>query len=145
MAYPTDSLAQVLRGVDSTAISLKLWCQGRIATMAAGNTTTSAIFEDYRRLKIADDAFSAAALVPGLANYAQSDKNDLTLDVAAEFTGMRNAIATARAWVEANFPANGGYLLTSQFSGGQVVDREFSPADTATYRTSLQSVVGAIN
>lgn len=144
MAYPTDSLGQVVRSVDSTALSIKLYCQSRVAEMAAGDTTSSAIFQDYQRLAVADAAFANAQTVPGIVAYVRDEKDDQTLDVVAEFLAMRNAIAAARLWIENNFPSTGGYLQAFEFSGGEIVDRTFAPGMTATYRTELNALIATI-
>lgn len=144
MAYPTNSLALVLEDTDRTALQLKLTLQAQVATMAAGSVNSSTILGIYVRLKRDDDTLAATAATPGIVQYAKDQKNDQDLDVAAEFTAMRAAIASAISWVGSNFPAAGGYIQSHQISGGIVTERLFTPAQTAGFRTVLNTVIGTI-
>jgi ribosomal protein L14 len=144
VAYPTNSLAIVLNGIDQTAMQLKATLQAQVAAMAAGNVNSSTILGIYVRLKRDDTALAAAAATPGIVDYARDQKNNQSLDVAAEFTAMRNALANAISWVDTNFPAAGGYIQSHQISGGTVTERAFTPAQTAGFRTVLNAVIATI-
>lgn len=145
MPYPTDSLAKVLEEIDNTAIQLKATLQSQVASMAAGNVNASTVLGVYVRLKRDDTTLAAAAGTSGIVQYARNVKNNQSLDVVAEFTAMRSAIADAISWVDTNFPASGGYIQSHQISGGVVTERSFSPAQTAGFRTVLNSVIATID
>lgn len=144
MAFRTDSLRSYYQLAQDTSRNLKQACASLIARAAAGNITSSDIFGIYTRMGNDSATLTTVAAVQGLADYAQSQANDPAYNVGTEFTAMQNAITSARSWVTTNFPASGGYLQSHQFSGGAIVERIFTPAQTAGLRTALQSVVDSI-
>lgn len=144
MSYPTNSVALTVATVDRTAIDLKSLLQSFVAQMAAGSVPSSTILGIHARLKRDDATLAEAGSVAGIAAYAQTNKGNAQLDVAAEFNAMRTAIGADVSWIEANFPASGGYLQSHQFSGGQVVERQFNSASTAGLRTTLNAVIATI-
>lgn len=144
MAYPTNSLALVLEDSDRVALQLKQTLQAQVATMAATSVNSSTVLGIYSRLKRDYDTLGALAATDGIAAYAKQVKNNLTLDVVAEFTAMRSAIASAVAWVDSNFPASGGFIQSHQISNGKITERSFSSAQTAGFRTVLKAVIATV-
>lgn len=144
MAFRTDSLRASYQLAQDTARNLKQTLTAFNTRAAASNIRSSDIFGVYTRLGNDSATLAAIAQVSGLATYAQEQSNDPTYNVGAEFTAMQNAIASARTWIETNFPASGGYLQSHQITGGAVVERSFTPATTAGLRTALQSVIDSI-
>lgn len=144
MAFRTDSLRAYYELAQDTSRNLKNACSSLIARAAAGNINSSDIFGIYTRLGNDSATLTTIAGVQGITEYAQDQANDPAYNVGTEFTAMQNAIAGARSWVATNFPASGGFLQSHQITGGAIVERQFTPAQTAGLRTALQSVVDAI-
>ena len=144
MAYPTGMLSLTLEDVDRTALQIKAYMQARIAQCAAGSVTSSTLLDIYMRLATANDTLAAAASVSGLGDYARAQKDNAELDVIAEFTAMRAAIASAKAWLVTNLPKSGEYLLLVTLGDDRPIDREFPAAQTAGLRTVMQAVADTI-
>jgi len=145
MAYPTISLSRVLDLVDEEATRLRAFCTREIALMSGGNRPSSVIIALWLRLHKSKLLLNSAASVPGIGAFAQTLKGDETLDVMAEFTAAVNTIQSTITWIEANFPNTNGYLLERKFGNGDLVEREFTPAETAGLRTVMQTIVDAIS
>ena len=138
MAYPTGSVAKALDRADAMAIELKGICDRAVTKMAAGNVGSNDILNVYIQLTNLRNALASLSATPGIAAYAQIQKADDQLDIAAEFTAMLNAIDSTTTWVTNNFPKDGnGYLLARTLGPTGPVDRLFTPAQTATFRTVL--------
>ena len=155
MSFPSatgtvqDSLAQAWATARSTASSIKSRAQALSTQAAAGNIGSSAILDFATYLADARLVLVKASQTGGIAAYAQAQINDNTLNVAAEFTAMMDGIDGTIAWVVANFPKDGsGFLLARQFQAGgtgRTVDRQFTPAQTASLRTTLDALIATIN
>lgn len=146
MAYPTGTLSRVLEDIDRDMIALKAFCQRHKDRMAAGNVPATAILDDlYIHLKRSHAALTTAASVPGLADFARAQKNDEELDVVAEFQAVLTTVAAVASWITTNFPKDGnGYLLARTLGDDGPVDRQFTPAQTATLRTALDALIATI-
>ena len=119
------------------------------AACAAGNVGSSLILDFITFLFSNRTTLAASAATPGIAAYAQTAINNPALVVATEFNNMMAAIDACIAWVLANFPKDvNGFLLAVTFQGdssGRVVDRQFTPTDTAGFRTVLDTLIASIN
>ena len=145
MAYPTGMLAFVLESIDRTAASTKVNCQNVRNEAAAGNIPSSRILNLFIELRQNRVQLAAAAGTSGIGAYAQAAKNLPGLDVVAEFTAMLAAFDAVTAWINANFPKDGsGFLLAQTLGADSPVDRMFSPAQTAGFRTALDSLIATI-
>lgn len=155
MAFPSatgtvqDSLAQAWAVARATASTVKASAQTLNTRSAAGNVASSEILDFATYLADAKIALTKASQTGGIAAYAQAQINDSNVNIATEFTNMMNAIDGTIGWVVANFPKDGnGFLLARQFqagSTGRTVDRQFTPAQTATLRTTLDTLIATIN
>lgn len=146
MAYPTGMLSLVLEQIDSGILNLKKFCQAAHAEMAAGSVSSGRILDVYSRLVQMRAELVTAAAKPGLSAYAQSQKNDGTLDVVAEFNALITKVDTCTQWISDNFPKDlvGGYLLAQTLGPQGPVDRAFTSAQTDGLRTQLATVIAAI-
>jgi hypothetical protein len=148
MAFPSQTDAatawQVIR---NTASTIKVRSTGLNTLSLAGNVGSSALLEylDWLLDRRAD--LAAYAATPGLAVYAQDQVNNPSLNITTEFNSMTAAIDNLRTWMTTNFPKDGsGFLLAHTFDGaGRKVDRLFSTAALATFRTNLQAVIATID
>lgn len=146
MAYPTGMLSFVLDGINSRAIKLKSYCQQLRTASAAGPVQSGQIISVYQSLRQDRAALVTASSTPGLAQYAKDQKNNQGLDIVAEFNAMISAIDTATAWIDANFPKDPGTgsLLERTLSSEGPVERTFTTAQLAGFRTQLDSVIATI-
>lgn len=155
MAFPSDtgtaqdSLSQAWTVARVTAGRIKNRAQTLSVQAAAGSISSSAILDFATGLADARFLLLKASQTGGIGAYAQAQMNDNTLSVATEFTTMMAALDDAIAWVVTNFPKDAsGFLLARQFQAGntgRTVDRQFTPAQTATFRTVLDALAATIN
>lgn len=135
-AYQTTRLA---------AVTLKLNLESFRAQMAAGNISYDFVRGVYRTLVRATNQFTAMKGTPGLLDYAKSQEDNPLYDVAAEFTGMQNAISSAISWLEANVPTAVTAKPVASWDDGTLIATEFTPAQTEQLRTRLAAVIATIN
>jgi hypothetical protein len=150
MAFPSQTDAatawQVIR---STAAAIKARTAGLNSLSLAGSVGSSALLDYLDWLLDRRTDLSAYASTPGLAAYAQAQVNSPGLDITAEFNSMVGAIDNLRTWMTTNFPQNSpgtAYLQSHTFDGaGRKVDRLFTTAQLATFRTNLQALLATIS
>lgn len=144
MAYPIGLLSIVLEDIDRTAAAFKAYLQARISQSAAGNISASTAIDVYIRSAQIHSQLTEAASTPGLAAYAQSQKNSESIDVVAEFVAMQTAIAAIKSWIAAALPKQGDYLLLQTLGANGPIDRQFTPAETSGLRTVMQAAMDTI-
>ena len=145
MAYPTGMIGRELEGVDLRIARVKSTCAAVSTEAGAGNIPSSRILNLFIQLKQDKVALNAAKAVPGIAEYARLEKNLPGLDVVVEFNSVVAGIDDVTAWIDANFPKDGGgFLLAQTLGASSPVDRTFTPAQTATFRTVLDALVARI-
>lgn len=113
----------------------------------AGDVNADQIIGWAYRLRSRDNQISAvlaAVDVPDLIQYARDQEDDQTYDVQAEFNAMSTQIGEVMSWVQTNFPANGGFLLSHSFGAEGLVPRIFAPASTAGLLTEIQALDASI-
>jgi isoaspartyl peptidase/L-asparaginase-like protein (Ntn-hydrolase superfamily) len=144
MAFPsTQPLSVVLRDTLELAGHVKAFCVDRKAQLAASNQTSDYILDIHRRMTNADARLASAAAVSGIGEYAAEQTG--VANIATEFTALRNAIQAVRDHVESAIPKDGsGYFLVNQFVNHVITPRQFTPANTATLRNLLQTVIDAV-
>jgi hypothetical protein len=145
MAYPTGMLSLVLEDLDTQVMALKGDCVQVRNAAAADNTSSSTILRVFTHLRVYRAKLSALSSTPGLADYARAQKNAPGLDVVAEFNALMAAIDGVTGWIAVNFPTDGGgFLLERTLGANGPVERQFTPAQTAGFRTQLDTVIAAI-
>lgn len=115
---------------------------------AANNVPGSRITTWLANMASLQTTLDTMTAVTGMAAYAQAQTNDPTLDIAAAYTAMKNALTAARSWVLANYPKDvNGYLLDTKLNAttGVPEARLFTPAETAGLRTQLDAVIASID
>ena len=145
MSYPTGMLSLTLEDVDRALVGLKTWITTHVSQMAAGNTTATRILSIYTRLVETHERLTEAKAVPGIAEYAQAQKDDEALDVVAEFNGVLALIAAAQAQIAADLPTTNDWLLVSKLTATGTEAREFTAAQTASLRAALTAIADAID
>lgn len=145
MVYPVDSLSTVLEDVDHQMIDLKRFCQQAHARLAAADTPSPMILDLRRTLATISARLMTLATTPGLAAYAQEQKNAPGLNIATEFSTVQTAISDAITYIEAAIPKSGTYLLHEEWgAGGTIINRQFTPVATQTLRTKLDAIITGI-
>lgn len=145
MAYPTGILSVVLARLDLRAIEIKAQCQVARAESLVGNVNSSRLIGLFNFLRTQRAGLATDSATPGLAAYAQAQKNQPGLDVVAEFNAMLSTLDGVTAWIIANFPKDAsGFLLERTWGADSPVDRSFTPAQMAGFRTALDSLIATI-
>lgn len=154
MAYPaaTKTLQTWVQDVDSIAVRLKVAAQEQRTLSLASTLNIDHIRRFFDVLVQANVFFIAAAAVTGIAAYLTSQKQNQVADPVAEFTAMRNAVVGTLDWLRANVPqSNSGgtdYKLGFAFPTGNITASSpitFTAAQTATYRTQLDTLIATIS
>lgn len=152
MAFPSStgtkaSLAAAWTSATDWASRVKSSCTSVRNSSSAGPIGASQIWFIDTLLFDARAAFQSISDIPGIAAYAQEQVNDPTLNVATEFASMVAQIDATRTWINTNFPKDGsGFLLDrTRDSSARFVDRQFSTATLATFRTVLDELIATID
>lgn len=146
MAYPTGTLGIVLSNIDQRIANLKQFCIQARDRSQAGPITSGTIIDTFINLQGDRNALIQARSVQGLAEYAQAEKGDNTLDIVVEFNEVIATIETTAAWIQANFPKDGsGFLLSQTLEVTGPVDRTFTTVQTEGFRSALQAIIDRIN
>lgn len=151
MTFPssnnTTSLATILSTMQALAGQTKSQAQSAHATMAAQSVDTNFIFQTLDRLNWLITTFNAWVSTAGLDAYAAENlpgySGTLTVDTAA----VVSAAQTCIDWVVANFPkdSTNTYILAESVSAdGTRVLRQFTPTQTAGFRTTIQALIATI-
>lgn len=145
MAYPTGMLGIVLESIDTRILKIKQTTQSLRDDLAAGNVTSGRILSYFQYIRAERAALVTAAATPGLTTYAQNEKQNGTLNIVAEFNTVIAAIDGTTTWISTNFPKDGsGFLLERTLAVDGPVERTFTPATTATFRSQLDALVATI-
>lgn len=148
MAFPASALIldNAYKSVKQYALDIRSNTLSMRNLAAAGTNAQRIIFYSQ---SLANLRAQMAALVstPGLAAYAQTQENNPSLNVAAEYTAMNTQIGTTLAWISTNFPKDAnGYLLAAQLNpDGTLQWRDFSAASLAGFVTVLDALLATIN
>ena len=149
MAFPAtqSALATVLQDVQGEARALKSDAQGVKAASLAAAVSADLVHRFHLRLIASRDKFTAAAAVPGIAQFARDQLENQSLDIVAEFNAMVSACNALAQWVVDNFPSAGGYAQKDTYTTATpgVTVRTFSVASLVTYRLQLDTLINAIN
>lgn len=149
MSFPAsqNTLASALAEASSIATRLKFLASSLRAASAAGVTGRTAYLNLQARLAEGITKWASLAATPGLAAYAQAQYGNPGLDIAAEFTTMRNAAITLRDWVHTNFPkdaGSGAALVYTYTQDGVPTELTFTSAVTAGFRTQADAFTATI-
>jgi hypothetical protein len=120
---PSEGYAQAKK----IANQLKAYASGLALKWSNQNISRDEVLATWQQLRSTHAVLTNIAAIPGIAEYAATQENRPGYDVAAEFTGMLNAITAVTNNIEAVFPKQNGFLLVSQFgAGGTVVTGSFT-------------------
>jgi hypothetical protein len=84
--------------------------------------------------------------VSGIAQYAQTQINNPSFDVAGQYNTMATAIVNTGAWITGNFPATGGFIQPGSFNGdGSFSYRAFTASALAPLLSLMNSLLATID
>ena len=107
----------------------------------AGSIPASAILGLAGNLRSARLLMEERSGLPGIVAHAKAQEDDAAYDVAAEYLALRNGIDAVLAWISANMPTSGGYLLVQTLEAdGSLTQREFTKPQTAGLRAELDAL-----
>jgi len=147
VAFPSSgaTLADKWTRIQSNAARLK----NRSAILVAASQITRRETLEYQNALLdirADlETLTAGAASNGLQTYAQAQVNDPTLNIATEYTTMRNALDAVTAWLVTNFPNTSGELRVYSFVSGRVTDVLLTAGELTAYKAQLSSLIATIN
>lgn len=149
MAWKTNSLSKTLETINAKMSAIKRMASAAITRMAANDTSAESIAGVRLQAKIFKADVSSLAATPGLAEYVQAEVNDDQYDAIAAYLAVIAAIDAIITHIEAAVPDDdNGHLLIESWDTSSRGDRTpvtFSPAQTATLRTLMQSLVDNID
>jgi len=147
MAFRASNLVphEAYRIVKQAAVALKTNLQRINLELAGSNADYETLRGIYRLMERASEQFSSLSTTAGLAEYARSQENDGTYDVAAEFAAMQSAITAALSWMDANIPTSVTVGPPSTWGDGTMVINEFTPAQTGGLRSKIAAVIATID
>lgn len=129
-----------------TASQIQATVTNLAAQIATGTVSAQALLNAQSYFVNLNNQLTSYAAVPGLAVYAQQQVNNPSLDVAAAFTAMQNALVAVGTWVVNNFPVDSsGFLQAIKFNAGQIQWVTFTSAQVAglsTLLTALSATIG---
>lgn len=140
-------MAQALANVDRIALAVRAAIQKLRDESAAGPVARKSVLNLLGGLNEALTVMQAAASVQGIAAYATEQKGDPSLDIAAEFVAMRNAVIELRDWINANFPTDSetGAALTHVYDqAGAWTALTFTTQEMSGFRTRADALLAVI-
>lgn len=131
----------------NSAATIKQQATSVSSQIAAGSVSAQTIINLCSLFSNINVQLTQCAAVPGLVAYAQQQVNNPTLDVAAAFTAMQNALVACGSWIITNFPKDAGNnLLAVQFGvQGQLQWNLFTQAQLAPLATLLTTLSATIS
>lgn len=144
----TQTLSQAWEDAQNIARAMQAGAQAQKDASLAGPVAASRIVHFDRELRMYQARLDAIAALAGIAAYVNSLPNTpVGYDVVAEFNAMKAQVLATIDWIRTNFPKDAsGYLLAEQWGANRtdVVERTFSTASLAAYRTQLDALIAAI-
>lgn len=142
----TATQDQGLRTAMQSGQFVKLQAQGAVSILAS-NVNANQIFQMLDDIRSQLSVFNQVAAIPGIAAYAQAQFNDVSYNVAVEFTTMVNAVQSVTDWVVTNFPKDAqGFVQAHKINAdGSRTPTVFTPAQTSGLVTALNAVIASVS
>lgn len=151
MAFPssnnTTSLGVILTTLQALASQAKSQSQNTVATMQAQSVDTTYVFQVLDRLNWLIATLTAWQGTTGLDAYASAELPGYNGTLTSDITAVINAAQACINWVVANFPkdSTNTYILAESInSDGTRTLRQFTPTQTAGFRTLMQALIATI-
>lgn len=150
MAFPslsnTKAPALALHQIQSAAEWIKTNAGALRDESALGNIRADRLMKFPGLLYSYRQQIAEAATTPGIGQYAKDQFNNQAFDIVAEYNAMVSAIDNTIAWITTNFPNSGGDLRVYTFdANGNLVSKEWTPAQTAGLRAQIDALVSTIS
>lgn len=144
-ALTKNSLAYALNQVQNYAAQTKDRANSAVAVMTAGPVDTIFVFSLLDALNGLMANLNAVKNTAGLDAYATAQVPSYAGTMSSDITATVNAAQSCIDWVVANFPTSAGFLLGEQLNAnGSRIQRSFTTAQTAGFRTALNSLLATI-
>lgn len=141
-----QTLGQAWENAQNIGVQIKAGAQSIRAESVAGPVSASRILNYERELRSFRARLEEIAAMPGLAAHVTALANTPQgYNVATEYTALRTQIDATTTWIRTNFPKDAnGYLLERTLSAEGPVERTFTTAQLAAFRTQLDALIAAI-
>lgn len=150
MAFDTTpDASDVLKRLKEIASGFKIYAVSKRALMVAATCDASvplAMIQSLGRVQSDLDATLAQISSATLIAYARSVTGNSSYDPAAEFTSMKNSMASAQTTLTNMFPKDGsGFILYQTIqANGSLLNRTFTSAQLAGAVTQIDNVIATI-
>lgn len=149
MSWPTNvTFDKALRQTDEEAVALKTELTRARGLITSGAQIRRGVHSWARRIQRALDVWDEAAALTGIVQYVRDEKNNQSLDVAAEFIAMRNAAAAIQAEIISIVPTDSGtgaLLLQTSSAQGDLTDLTMSVAEMSTLVPLIDTYIAAVD
>lgn len=128
------------------ALQMKRFAADRSLRFSSG-ANTDQIFAVVRKFRQNLQDFQAIASIPGISAFAQSQEDDDTYDVVAEFNAMIASVEAVIDEIVTTFPtdADGKPLYYDSLNAdGTLVPETFTAAQLSNLRTKLDTVANSV-
>lgn len=146
-ALTQESLPFALATVQNYAAQARERATGAVTTMAAGSVDTGFIFSLLDALSGLIVNLNSVKTLVGLDSYATGNVPGYSGTMTADIAATVNAAQASIDWVVANFPKDNTATWLLAFSlgaNGSRTMRSFTSAQTAGFRTTLNSLIATI-
>lgn len=150
MTFPASggTLEQLADGLAESrrlARNIKNRSQSLHDQSAVGDISARGIAIYADEMKQIDDRLNVLRQIPGMQQYARDQYNNQSLDIATEFTTMRNTLQTTITWIVTNLPQGARWLEQEEFVADRLVERMLNSTQTAGLRTELLALIATID
>ena len=144
--FPASSIIpqQAYLTVKGIANLLKTRITNNIENLSIANVDYDYLREIYRTIERANDGLNSKKNVPGIVEYAKEAESNAGLDIVAEFSALQQTMSDALEWINNNVPLTATVKPPSEWGDGTLIERVFTPAQTAGLRSTLQTIVDTI-
>jgi hypothetical protein len=143
----TQTLSQAWEDAQNIARAMSAGAAAQKDASLTGPVAGSRILSFERELRGYRDRLDAISTLSGIAAYVSGLPNTPAgYNVTTEFNNMRTQLLAVIQWIRDNFPkdATNTYLLERSWGADGPVERTFTTAQLANYRTQLDALVVAI-
>jgi len=146
IGFPASSQIpqQAYLTVKGVANLLKTRITNNIEHLSNNDVDYDYLREIYRTIERANEGLDSRKNTPGIVEYAKEAESNAGLDIVAEFLAMQQTMADALSWIDSNVPLTATVKPPAEWGDGTLIERVFTPAQTAGLRSTLQTIVDSI-
>ena len=147
MEFPSDlvkTVADALAAVRACAGQIKRQAQ---AMIDAPSITRKQVLDYANSLADNRSMLDVNAVVPGLAEYAQSQFNDPAFDIVAKYGTMYGAIDAVQAWIVASYwkDGNGNLVVYAFDANKRFANINMTVDELAAFKAQLATITATIS